>query len=129
MEMRQRNVMKRALVVDDDIVSQMAVKNLLHELGYLVTTANNGEEAVKLFNPDFSVITMDFNMPIMDGIEATRHIRQKQKNHTDCTKIIGLTSHQDQPTLNACLEAGMDVALSKPLNFDKFKKIIKDISH
>lgn len=121
--------MKRALVVDDDIVSQMAIKNFLAELGYRVTTANNGEEAVELFCSEFSIITMDYNMPIMDGIEATKHIRQKQKKHSETATIIGLTSHKDQPTLNACLEAGMDVALSKPLNFDKFKKIIVDISH
>jgi CheY-like chemotaxis protein len=114
-----------ALVVDDEKISQLVIKYALEELGYIVSIANNGYEAIKLSTQHYDLITMDFNMPQMNGVEATQTLRLKEKEVGKTpAQIIGMTAHIDQPTIDICLQAGMNIVLTKSIDMDDFKKTI-----
>ena len=109
------------LVVDDDPGNQRLAKRLLERLGFDVSTANDGAEAVeKAENCDFDMIFMDVQMPIMDGFKATRLLRQKEIT----TPVIALTAHAFQEDKERCLEAGCDDYISKPIEHGTLVKII-----
>lgn len=91
--------------------------------GYHVTVANDGEEAVKLFTetPDqFDLIFMDIQMPHMNGLEATRVIREKYPD----IPIVAMTAQSMKGDREKCLEAGMNDYISKPIKIDTVIEII-----
>ena len=113
----------RILVAEDNAVNQILVKKLLEKVGHHVVLANNGQEAVDRFSEDhFDLILMDVQMPVMSGIEATQAIRAREQRRSyvlsggwHSTPIIALTAHAMAGDREACLAAGMDDHLSKPL--------------
>jgi two-component system CAI-1 autoinducer sensor kinase/phosphatase CqsS len=108
---------KIAMVVDDDKVAQLFLKTVMEDLGYDVIFASNGREAAGYFRSNISVITMDHNMPEMSGIEATKAIRNRERVlKMPPVWIIGITVHEDQETLDACLAAGMNQVVTKPID-------------
>ncbi|MBT4839063.1 MAG: response regulator [Methylococcales bacterium] len=112
---------KRILVVDDNQVNQMVIQGMMDSLGYDTVVASNGSEALKIFE-QFDLILMDLDMPVMDGFEATREIRFKEKN----TKIpiIALTAHAFDEVRVKSLAMGMDDFLTKPVKIDELSKIL-----
>ena len=87
---------------------------MLKRLGYRADTACNGSEVLlALEQHDFDVVLMDWRMPEMDGLEATRIIRQRWPKSQ--LKIIALTAYALPGDMEKCLEAGMDGYISKPL--------------
>lgn len=112
------------LLVDDNSVNQKVATRFLERLGLTVIVANDGAEAVKLFETDqFSLVFMDLQMPVMDGFEATRRIR-------DCegwrprTPIIALTANAMSGQMERCLAAGMDGFLTKPLQVERLRESV-----
>lgn len=107
----------RILVAEDNAVNQVVATRLLEKAGYTVTIAENGEVALeKLASAEFDLILMDCQMPIMDGFEATRLIRQQEKTTESHIPIIAVTANAMKGDMEKCLEAGMDDYLPKPLN-------------
>ncbi len=106
---------KRVLLVDDDSRNVFALTAALEEKGMEVLTASNGREALQALNhhPDTDVILMDIMMPEMDGYEATRQIRAKQKYLK--LPIIALTAKAMKGDKAKCIEAGANDYLSKPI--------------
>jgi signal transduction histidine kinase len=101
------------LLVEDNKVNQTVARKLLEKQGCVVTIANDGVEALdKLYGGEFDLILMDCQMPIMDGFEATRKIRQSGND----IPIIALTANAQNSDRDACLEAGMNDFLSKPFD-------------
>lgn len=114
-----------ALVVDDDNMVQMMHRGILEQLGYQVTVASSGTEAVQFTNEKtFDVICMDVNMPGMDGLEATHLIRIKEQSSSKHQPIIGITACGNE-ILNSCLENGMDAVLNKPVKKSELIKILE----
>lgn len=110
------------LLVEDNVVNQKVASKTMERLGYQVTIANNGEEAVKIVSElDFSVICMDLSMPIMDGFEASRAIRDLGVPSSTAT-IIALTGHAFEEHRQRCEDAGIDDFLSKPFDLFKLKE-------
>jgi protein-histidine pros-kinase len=113
----------RILVAEDNAVNQTLVRKLLEKVGHHVVLANNGQEAVDRFSEDhFDLILMDVQMPVMSGIEASQAIRAREQRRSyvlsggwHSTPIIALTAHAMAGDREACLAAGMDDHLSKPL--------------
>ena len=108
---------KSALVVEDNAINQRLIKILLQKLGFTVTLAENGVVAISaLQKATFDVVLMDMQMPEMDGLEATRRIRDPGSGavEPDLT-IIAMTANAMQGDREACLEAGMNDYLSKPV--------------
>ncbi len=104
-----------ALIADDDITNRLVLKSMLRKKGFDVVEAENGEQAVNLFRqhqPD--IIFMDIMMPVMDGYEATRHI--KLMSDEDFVPIIFLTAITDEKQLARCIEVGGDDFLTKPFS-------------
>lgn len=104
----------RALVVEDNEVNQKVVTRMLHRLGCEVDVANDGLEGVEMAPRGYSIIFMDCSMPRMDGYEATRQIRTMD-TPTRSTPIVALTAHATPADRMACLTAGMDLWLPKPI--------------
>jgi PAS domain S-box-containing protein len=106
----------RILLVEDSHVNQMVATGMLEKLGYSVTLATNGAEAVQVSSEGtFDVILMDCLMPVMDGYEATGRIRSRG-GPSSTTPIVALTASAMTGDRERCLAAGMDGYLSKPLS-------------
>ena len=105
----------RILLAEDNPVNQKLGKIILTKAGYQVEVANNGKEAVEKYTAspkDFDLILMDVQMPEMDGLEATKAIRQ---GGFDTVPIVAVTAHAMKGDREMCLEAGMDDYITKPI--------------
>lgn len=111
---------KQALVVEDNTVNQMVVSGMLKKLGIGVTIAANGEDAVKLYqsrHKEFDIILMDCEMPVMDGYEATGHIRKLERGTgIGHIPILALTAHALPEHATKAIRAGMNSHIAKPLD-------------
>jgi CheY-like chemotaxis protein len=107
----------KVLVAEDDPVNQKLAVRMLERCDHQVITVDDGEAAVRKVREDsFDVVLMDVQMPVMDGLEATRQIRR----HESAAKhlhlpIIALTAHAMQGDRDRCMAVGMDGYLAKPL--------------
>ncbi|MCC7152999.1 MAG: response regulator [Bryobacterales bacterium] len=109
---------KPVLIVEDNKINQRIVGKLVQNLGYAIETADDGLQAVQKYNPGvYGAILMDCQMPVMDGFEATRQIREREKE--DHTPIIAVTARAMREDEELCLAAGMDAYLSKPIDLPK----------
>ncbi|MCP5206679.1 MAG: response regulator [Hahellaceae bacterium] len=101
------------LLVEDNQVNQMVAKTILKKLGYTVKIAGNGQEAVNMIKADkFDVVLMDCHMPIMDGYEATRYIRNELNIQN--LPIIAVTANVMHGDKEKCFNAGMNDYVTKP---------------
>jgi two-component system sensor histidine kinase/response regulator len=117
----------RVLLVEDTKVNQMVARAMLEKGGHQVTLAANGVEALaQLEQPGlFDIILMDCQMPEMDGFEATRQLRQReQERGWQPYRVVAMTANAMQSDKEACLEAGMDGYLSKPVRMDQLLKAV-----
>jgi signal transduction histidine kinase len=109
---------KQLLVVEDNRLNQDLVLGYLEDSNFEVTLANDGREGVEMFERgQFDAVLMDWQMPEMDGLEATRRIRAFEAKHGRTrTPIIAVTAHAMEGDREACLEAGMDDYIIKPFS-------------
>ncbi|KAI6694491.1 hypothetical protein NL676_022201 [Syzygium grande] len=114
-----------ALVVDDDKVSQMIHHKLLNILGIENDVVENGKEAVDihLSGKKFNLILMDRDMPVMNGIEATKKLRDMGIRST----IAGVSSHSFSKEKQEFIEAGLDVYYEKPLSVAKLLSVVSNM--
>ncbi|MDZ4834225.1 MAG: response regulator [Candidatus Melainabacteria bacterium] len=111
----------RILLVEDNPLQQHLTARLLRQLGHAVTTANDGFEALSVIQQcRIDVVIMDCQMPLMDGFEATRLIKELSVRKNKKIAIIGVSVSE---AADDCFKAGMDDFLRKPLN----KQILKAI--
>lgn len=115
------------LLVEDTPINQNLMKILLVRLGYEVTIANNGLEAIEAFaNSTFDIILMDIQMPEMGGVEATEVIRSMEKSQSRTrTPIIAVTANALTGDRERYIASGMDGYVSKPVSFDLLRSEIK----
>lgn len=114
----------RVLLVEDNPVNQLVAKGMLGKLGYQVLLATQGEEALAcLAREAVDVVLMDCNMPVMDGYEATRRIRQNPAWHD--LPIIALTANAMADERERCRAAGMDDYLAKPFRMEQLAALLK----
>lgn len=107
---------RRALIVEDNPVNQLVLKAALSKLGLETVCANNGEEGIAAVeNNALDVILMDCQMPVMDGFEATRHIRALPSEKSQ-VPIIAITANAMSRDKDLCLSCGMNDYMSKPVN-------------
>ena len=109
----------RILVAEDNPVNQKVASGLLERAGHVVTIAENGKRAVaEAERLKYDVILMDVQMPEMDGLEATRQIRELERHEGRRVPIVAMTAHAMQGDRERCLEAGMDGYISKPVSIE-----------
>jgi CheY-like chemotaxis protein/HPt (histidine-containing phosphotransfer) domain-containing protein len=110
----------RILLVEDNTFNQQIALEMLQEAGAHVTVAANGAEALdQLRSASFDAVLMDVQMPVMDGLEATRILRQDalmySQHHPQGLRIIAMTANATSADRAACMDAGMDDFLAKPI--------------
>ena len=117
------------LLVEDQIINRKIVIQLLGRKGYKVSIAVNGKEAVEKTKKErFSIILMDVQMPVMDGFEATKQIREYEKSEKIHTPIVAMTAHAMKGDKEKCLAVGMDYYISKPVNPEELYNTIEKFS-
>ncbi|NCC71936.1 MAG: response regulator [Sphingobacteriia bacterium] len=115
-----------ALLAEDNLINQKMISAILSNIGLVITTASNGKEATDLTTSEnFDIIFMDVQMPEMDGFEATRIIREREKNLGKHTPIIALTAHAMKGDRDKCLAAGMDEYITKPIALKSIIEILR----
>ncbi len=114
------------LLVEDNLVNQEVALEMLQGYGFNVDVACNGEEALQRFQENaYSLILMDCEMPVMDGLTATRRLRQvEQERGLQPTPVIALTAHAIHGAREKCLASGMDDFLSKPFSNSELRNIL-----
>lgn len=114
------------LLVEDNLVNQRVAGVALQKFGFDVHIASNGREALEaLTQLEPLAILMDCQMPEMDGFTATREIRAREEQSGKHVPIIAMTANAMEGDRLACLEAGMDDYLAKPLSFDALRAVLE----
>ncbi len=117
------NKNSKILIAEDNSMNQQLMEAMLSELNLKADIVNNGEEAIKKSQEnDYNIIFMDINMPVCDGISATKTIRKLNKNHIP---IIALTANAIKGDTQKYLDSGMDEHITKPINFEKLKECLE----
>lgn len=112
------------LIVEDDQISRLAVSTWLEDKGHEIVIAENGKQAVDYLEQGTAdIILMDVHMPEMDGIQATKIIKEKNLSQAP---IIGMTASVMNDERKSYIDAGMDVLVEKPVNFESLMDIVKD---
>ncbi|MDC0288454.1 response regulator, partial [Rubripirellula sp.] len=118
----------QVLVVEDSVVNQKLAVAMLHKLGHEVVIANHGKEALTAIEAhQFDLVLMDIQMPEMDGFEAVRRLRQAEVDSR--LPVVALTANAMRGDRDACLEAGMDAYLSKPIRLQRLADVIHSVCH
>jgi len=122
------------LVVDDNPFNLMAASHIMQERGYLVKNALNGQEAIEKAkehycqnNLEFNLILMDCQMPVMDGYEATKILKDMMKSGeiSDCPIIALTANNRNEDHENLCKQVGMDGHVARPLQISELEAVFK----
>jgi PAS domain S-box-containing protein len=132
-EKDELNVNKKPLkflIVEDNLLNQKVVSAILKKHGHTFDVAVNGLVAVeKIKKSDYDIVLMDIQMPEMDGYDATKHIRniEKQNDTQKKSLIVALTANATTEDRTKCLNLGMDEYLVKPFNFENLEPILSNL--
>ncbi len=120
---------ERILLVEDNDLNREIAKFMLEEIGFTVDIAFDGEDAVRAMNAcedgTYNYILMDIQMPIMDGIEATKIIRASERLYLRTVPIIALTANAFNEDVDRCISAGMNAHLAKPFKIDDITSALR----
>jgi signal transduction histidine kinase/CheY-like chemotaxis protein len=118
---------KRILLVDDIDINRVIITSVLENTGVTIDEADNGNIAIEYFTNisekslKYDVILMDVQMPIMDGLTATKNIRNLEiSKNLPATPIIAMTANAFKEDIDRCIEAGMNSHIAKPIDAEKF---------
>lgn len=122
---------KHLLLVEDNELNREIALEILGEYGFHIDTAENGAvalEKVSVSKPgDYDLVLMDIQMPVMDGYEATRRIRQLENSEQSSIPIIAMTANAFDEDRKAALECGMDGFISKPLDLKELIQVLNSV--
>ena len=114
----------RVLIAEDNLVNQRVAKLQVERLGYATEVVANGEEALAaLTRLDYALVLMDCQMPCMDGYQATRELRLREDGARR-TPVIAMTANAFAADHEACLSAGMDDYLTKPVDLRSLQQVL-----
>lgn len=120
----------RVLLAEDERVNSMVTKTLLSKAGYTVEVARNGLQALDALRAeDFDIVLMDIQMPVMDGVEATKEIRNGGAGDDKrAIPIIAVTAHAMVGDREKFIEAGMDSYVVKPVELDELRRVLEEVA-
>jgi signal transduction histidine kinase/CheY-like chemotaxis protein len=119
---------RRILIVDDNLVNQTLAMVMLEKLGCTSHTVSNGQEALDtLLKTAYDLVLMDCQMPVMDGFEATRMIRDRESERGPHLPIIALTASALHEDAKRCIRSGMDGFLTKPIKQDRLAATLHQV--
>ena len=112
------------LVAEDNFTNQVILEKILQAAGWQVKTALNGRQALEyLAQQTFDLVLMDWQMPVMDGLTATREIRNSKAAWAQIP-VIGITGNSSADERSRCLAAGMNDVMAKPVNRQQLTEMI-----
>ncbi len=118
----ENNNQLKILFVEDKVATQKVVKLMLESLGHEVTIAKNGKQALEIYTSNtFDIILMDIQMPVMDGITATKQFRKK---YTNLPAIVGLSANAFEGDREKYMKMGMDEYITKPVKEEDFLELL-----
>jgi CheY-like chemotaxis protein len=121
--------MKRVLIAEDSSVIQNLAKKILEFQNFEITAVKNGEQVMQLLDKeDFDILLLDINMPIMDGMECVKAIRELKDKSKANLPVVAITGNAKNYSETDFKEAGFNDALMKPLNFDKLVDVVKALT-
>ena len=119
----------KLLLVEDNLLNQKLICLTLGKYGFNIDLAENGAKALSMIKDNhYDLILMDIMIPVMDGLETTRIIRESEKNSDKHTPIIGLTANTLDSDRQRCIANGMDEYLVKPFDVSEFLRILELLS-
>lgn len=120
-----RHAQLHVLLAEDDAIHQKLAAALLHKQGHSVRVAGNGKEAVDALEFEhFDLVLMDVEMPVMNGLDATSRIRDREGETGGHTPVIAVTSTKDR---KRCFAVGMDAFIAKPLRSDVLNAAVEQV--
>ena len=122
---REKSQKLRILVAEDNPINQTVVLRMLEKMGHQPTLANNGLEALSMVESGtYDLVFMDVQMPEMDGLTASRKIREREKGSGTHIPIVAMTAHAMKGDKERCLKAGMDGYITKPVSGQEIEATI-----
>ncbi|MEQ8417632.1 MAG: response regulator [Imperialibacter sp.] len=118
--------MKKILVAEDSSVIQNLTKKILTLQNFQITSVKNGEQVLQKLNEEsFDLILMDINMPVMDGIECTKKVRNLSDEAKKNIPIVAITGNARNYTMEEFISNGINDFIPKPLNFDQLVEKVR----
>lgn len=122
------NAPYRILIVDDIFVNRLLIKEMVKKIGATCFEAQNGKEAIAiLLKETIDIVLMDIEMPVMNGLETTKYIRESAPVSKRNVPIIALTAHNPATFFNDFTDAGFDQLMTKPYSVDKVLNLIHEV--
>ncbi|KPL13242.1 MAG: hypothetical protein AMS23_10340 [Bacteroides sp. SM1_62] len=115
----------KVLIVDDIFTNRLLLAEVLRSLDIEFDQAENGREAIDAFEKiNYDLILMDIEMPVMNGLETTKYIREQMPEPKNRVTIVALTAHNPQLFFDDFQDVGFDKLLTKPYSLDKLSTIL-----
>ncbi|GAB4031210.1 response regulator [Spirosoma jeollabukense] len=123
------SVSKRVLIAEDSSVIQNLARKILEFQNYDITAVKNGEQVLQILEKeDFSILLLDINMPLMDGMECVRRVRALPDAEKASVPIVAITGNAKNYTEEEFKTAGFNDVLVKPLNFDRLVEVVNQLT-
>ena len=116
----------RIIIVDDIFINRLLIAEIVKSQGHIIIEAENGRQAIEFLKKDPAVdlVLMDIEMPVMNGIEATRYIRESMPPPVNKIPVIALTAHNPKLFFEDYNDVGFNQLLTKPYSIEKIVKVI-----
>jgi CheY-like chemotaxis protein len=119
----------KVLIADDIFTNRLLLSEIIEDLGHEYIAVENGKEAIEtLLNNDIDIVLMDIEMPVMNGIEATKHIREKLDKPKSHTIVVALTAHNPKIFFDDYKDVGFSQLLTKPYSVKKITELLESFS-
>jgi len=119
----------RILVVDDIYTNRLLLSKVITSAGHEVVLAENGQEALEILeNEVIHLVFMDIEMPVMNGIETTHHIRNNMLPPVNGLPVVALTAHNPELFAEEYEGSGFDELITKPYSAEKIRKLVSDLA-
>ena len=120
-------VAMKILIVDDIVVNRFILREMIRKLGHTSMEAENGKQSVDLIlENDFDFVFMDIEMPVMNGFEAIKYIREQIPTPKNKVKVIALTAYNPKLLFEDFQDTGFNQVFTKPFSIEKLTTIIEE---
>jgi len=118
----------RIIIVDDIFINRLLIAEIVKSQGHIIIEAENGRQAIEFLkrDPAVDLVLMDIEMPVMNGIEATRYIRESMPSPVNKIPVIALTAHNPKLFFEDYNDVGFNQLLTKPYSIEKIVKVIDE---
>jgi CheY-like chemotaxis protein len=116
----------KVIIADDIFTNRLLLSEIIEDLGHEYVTVENGREAINaLIDNDVDIVLMDIEMPVMNGLEATKFIREKLQKPKSLTPVIALTAHNPKIFFDDYKDVGFNQLLTKPYSVKKIMDLLE----